>query len=111
MKQMDKDVGKRIRIKRIERGITQGKLASNLGLSYQQVQKYEVGSNRVSSGRLFYIAMFLDTPMSYFFEDVPVQIQNQLKDRAKKRDALQDLSGMDNRLKQAVSQLISALKH
>lgn len=67
-KRVDEYVGERIRGRRAQLGLTQHQLAEVLGLSYQQVQKYETGANRVSCGRLYEIATFLEVPVSYFFE-------------------------------------------
>lgn len=65
---IDRHVGDRIRRRRLLMGYTQEQLAEALDISYQQVQKYETGSNRVSAGRLFQIAQRLETSVSYFFE-------------------------------------------
>jgi transcriptional regulator with XRE-family HTH domain len=65
---VDLHVGGRIRMKRKIMGISQEKLADALNLTFQQVQKYERGSNRVSASKLYQIASFLGTPVSYFFE-------------------------------------------
>ncbi|MEL6257702.1 MAG: helix-turn-helix transcriptional regulator [Pseudomonadota bacterium] len=65
---IDQMVGERIRRRRVLLGLTQDQLADGLGISYQQVQKYETGANRVSAGRLYQIAVSLDTRISYFFE-------------------------------------------
>jgi transcriptional regulator with XRE-family HTH domain len=61
-------VGERIRTRRTELGLTQEELARQLSISYQQVQKYETGANRISAGRLYEIAQALATKISYFFE-------------------------------------------
>ena len=65
---IDEYVGRRIRERRCELGWTQERLASNLGISYQQVQKYEVGSNRISAGRLYQMAIRLEVDVGYFYE-------------------------------------------
>jgi transcriptional regulator with XRE-family HTH domain len=52
-------------------GLSQEKLGDALGLTFQQVQKYERGANRVGSSRLFEISRILDVPVSFFFEDMP----------------------------------------
>lgn len=65
---VDRHVGERIRHRRTLLGFTQEQLADALDISYQQVQKYETGSNRVSAGRLYQIATRLDVDMGYFFE-------------------------------------------
>jgi len=65
---LERTVGQRIREKRNSRGWTQKKLANELGISYQQVQKYETGINRVSAGRLFQISHLLGVDIRTFFE-------------------------------------------
>jgi len=69
--QADKHVGNRVRIARLSRGFSQEKLGEALGISFQQVQKYEKGINRVSTGRLQQIATILELPTSYFFDGLP----------------------------------------
>ena len=69
-KRVDDHVGERIRQRRTMLGLTQEHLASALNISYQQVQKYETGANRVSAGRLFEIAKRLETDVSFFFDGV-----------------------------------------
>ena len=63
-------VGKRIRQRRLVTGMTQSELAQAVGVKFQQVQKYETGSNRVSASRLWEIAKALDVTISYFFEGI-----------------------------------------
>ncbi len=70
-RRVDRQVGERIRARRAELGLTQEDLARALGISYQQVQKYETGGNRISAGRLFEIAQRLGAPVGYFFEGLP----------------------------------------
>ena len=65
---MDNHVAAKIKAARKAAGISQEALADKLGISFQQVQKYERGVNRVSAGRLFEIAMGLDKPVSWFFQ-------------------------------------------
>lgn len=65
---IDVEVGARIRLKRKLIGMSQQSLAGKLGVTFQQVQKYEKGTNRVGASRLSQIATALDVPMSYFFE-------------------------------------------
>jgi len=67
-KHIDRYVGERIRQRRTEIGLTQEQLAEALEVSYQQIQKYETGANRISAGRLFELAGKLDVEMGYFFE-------------------------------------------
>jgi len=67
-KRVDEYVGERIRQRRTLLGLTQEQLAAALDISYQQVQKYETGSNRVSAGRLYEIARHLDVEIGFFFD-------------------------------------------
>ena len=64
----DFHVGERIRERRAGLGLTQEDLGGTLQISYQQIQKYETGANRISAGRLFEIASALDVGISYFFD-------------------------------------------
>ena len=72
-RRVDDHVGARIRLRRTLMGMTQEQLAEALGISYQQVQKYETGANRVSAGRLFEIAQQLGADISYFFDGLDSQ--------------------------------------
>ena len=63
----DVEVGRRIRVRRLERQMSQTELADQLGVTFQQVQKYEKGVNRVGAARLQRIAGALDVPISFFF--------------------------------------------
>jgi transcriptional regulator with XRE-family HTH domain len=65
---VDRIVGRNIRIYRLQRGLTQTELADQLDLTFQQVQKYEKGTNRVGSGRLLKIATFLGVPVTALFK-------------------------------------------
>lgn len=65
---VDVHVGKRIRHRRWMKGTTQQQLAGQVGIKFQQIQKYETGMNRVSASRLWDIANVLDVPVSFFFE-------------------------------------------
>ena len=67
-RRVDDHVGARIRLRRTLLGLTQEQLAAALNISYQQIQKYETGANRVSAGRLFQIAQRLAVDVAFFFE-------------------------------------------
>jgi transcriptional regulator with XRE-family HTH domain len=69
-RRVDDHVGARIRLRRILLGLTQEQLAASLNISYQQIQKYETGANRVSAGRLFQIAQRLAIDVAYFFDGI-----------------------------------------
>ena len=71
---IDKYVGSRVRMRRIMLKLSQEKLGDALGLTFQQVQKYEKGTNRIGASRLHRIAGILQVPVSFFFEDAPSAI-------------------------------------
>ncbi|MFN3312829.1 MAG: helix-turn-helix domain-containing protein [Hyphomonas sp.] len=71
---IDRAVGQRIRLRRRERKLTQEQLGEILELTFQQVQKYEKGVNRVSAGRLYEIAGVLDVPVGYFFDGLDAEV-------------------------------------
>jgi transcriptional regulator with XRE-family HTH domain len=68
---IDIHVGKRVRMRRLFLGMNQETLANGLGLTFQQVQKYEGGANRISASRLSETADILGVPISFFFRDLP----------------------------------------
>ncbi|MFO1060164.1 MAG: helix-turn-helix domain-containing protein [Dongiaceae bacterium] len=67
---IDVHVGSRVRLRRTLLGMSQEKLGDAIGLTFQQVQKYERGANRIGSSRLFDLARVLDVPVAYFFEEM-----------------------------------------
>lgn len=67
---VDKHVGKRLRMRRSLLGMSQEKLADSVGVTFQQIQKYEHGTNRVSAGRLLKFSEILQVPIDYFYEDL-----------------------------------------
>ncbi|MGO7357061.1 helix-turn-helix domain-containing protein [Rhizobium ruizarguesonis] len=68
---IDIHVGSRIRLRRTMLGMSQEKLGESLGITFQQIQKYEKGTNRVGASRLQNISNILNVPVSFFFEDAP----------------------------------------
>jgi transcriptional regulator with XRE-family HTH domain len=66
--QVDQHVGSRVRIRRLTLNLSQSGLASRIGVTFQQVQKYEKGMNRIGASRLQQIAGALQVPVTYFFE-------------------------------------------
>lgn len=68
---VDIHVGSRVRLRRNMIGMSQEKLGEQLGITFQQVQKYEKGTNRIGASRLQAISSILDVPVSFFFEDAP----------------------------------------
>jgi len=71
---IDGHVGARVRMRRTLLGLNQTKLGEKLGVSFQQVQKYENGSNRISASRLFDLTRVLDVSIEHFFEDIPAEV-------------------------------------
>ena len=70
---IDVHVGARVRMRRVLLGMSQEKLGESLGITFQQVQKYEKGTNRIGASRLFKIAQVLGVPVSYFYEELAGQ--------------------------------------
>lgn len=68
---IDVHVGNRIRMRRQLIGMSQEKLGEMLGITFQQVQKYEKGANRISASRLYFTAKILGVPVQFFFDDLP----------------------------------------
>jgi transcriptional regulator with XRE-family HTH domain len=88
-KAVDAHVGARLRLRRMLLGMSQEKLARTIGLSFQQVQKYECGNNRIGAGRLYDLARALDVPVSFFYEDIapaPVEPPKSAKSDAAVKD-------------------------
>ena len=69
---IDKHVGSRVRMRRMMVGMSQEKLGEKLGITFQQIQKYEKGTNRIGASRLQQIALVLAVPVAFFFEGAPV---------------------------------------
>jgi transcriptional regulator with XRE-family HTH domain len=70
---IDIQVGNRVRIRRMLIGMSQERLGDLLGLTFQQVQKYEKGVNRIGAGRLFEVSRILNVPVDFFYEGVAAQ--------------------------------------
>ena len=86
---VDVHVGKRVRHRRWLIGMTQQQLAEQVGIKFQQIQKYETGANRISASRLWDIAEALDVPVSFFFEG----LDEGQKDAPEKKNVPADLMG------------------
>ncbi len=76
---IDVHVGSRVRMRRTLLGFSQQKLGTALGLTFQQIQKYERGANRIGSSRLYRLSRILDVEVSYFFEDLPPDVKRGAK--------------------------------
>ena len=70
-KNFNTHLGKKLRMRRLSLGLTQTKVANAINVTFQQIQKYEKGTNGVSSSRLMQLASFLKVPVNYFYEDYP----------------------------------------
>jgi transcriptional regulator with XRE-family HTH domain len=73
---MDIHVGSRVRLRRMVIGMSQEKLGEKMGLTFQQIQKYEKGTNRIGASRLHQLSMIMDVPVGFFFEDAPHHVAN-----------------------------------
>ncbi len=71
---VDVHVGRRVRLRRTLLGMSQTTLGDAIGLTFQQMQKYERGTNRISASRLFDLSRVLDVPVEFFFEDMPAAV-------------------------------------
>jgi transcriptional regulator with XRE-family HTH domain len=112
---VDDYVGERIRMRRTELGLTQDELARRLGISYQQVQKYETGANRISAGRLYEIAQELSVEVSYLFEGFQSERNaGQMPHGGNNRAAIDLVRNFqeikDDTLRSAVAGLLKAMK-
>ena len=74
---VDVHVGSKLRLRRTLLGMSQEKLGDAIGLTFQQVQKYERGANRVGASRLYDLARVLEVPVEYFFADMPDEVASQ----------------------------------
>lgn len=71
---IDIHVGSRVRLRRTLLGLSQEKLGEAVGLTFQQIQKYERGANRIGASRLFEFSRILDVPVSFFFDDMGIGV-------------------------------------
>jgi len=92
---VDVNVGKRIRMRRLFLGMNQTTLADALGLTFQQIQKYERGANRVSASRLSAIADVLGVPIPFFFTDLPISSGSEPPERQRARARMEDPETID----------------
>lgn len=85
---VDVHVGSRIRMRRQFVGMSQEKLGELLGITFQQVQKYEKGSNRISASRLYYTAKILGVPVQFFFDELPGTEERTGQDETREQDTV-----------------------
>lgn len=91
---VDRHVGGRVRLRRTLAGMSQEQLGEQLGVTFQQVQKYEKGSNRISASRLWQIAEILDVPVAFFFEGTRTSAAQNAAGFAEDRQA--EITGIAN---------------
>lgn len=89
---VDIHVGARVRLRRTLLGMSQEKLGDSVGLTFQQIQKYERGANRIGASRIYEFSRILDVPVSYFFEDMPDVLKSR---EGRMRVGLQDQDQKD----------------
>ena len=119
---LDVHVGSRLHMGRVLLGLNQAELGEAIGVTFQQLQKYEKGTNRISASRLFDLSHVLDVPIGFFFDDTPVKVTEvggaELSQSAEaefmfKREMLELVRAYthiaDPRMRQALRDLITAL--
>ena len=92
---VDEHVGKRLRQRRWLVGMTQQQLAENVGIKFQQIQKYETGANRVSASRLWDIASTLDVSINFFFDGLQAEKGVKIQSDAMPSDLMGDKEALD----------------
>lgn len=92
---VDVHVGKRIRHRRWMNGTTQQQLAEAVGIKFQQIQKYETGMNRVSASRLWDISRVLNVPVSFFFDGLNMQAEEEVQSTDLPGDILTDKEALE----------------
>ncbi|MGF1592194.1 MAG: helix-turn-helix domain-containing protein [Kiloniellaceae bacterium] len=99
---VDVTIGSRLRLRRLALGFSQDTLARSLGITFQQVQKYERGTNRIFASRLFQLARVLRVPVAFFFQGLPPtgdEAAPERADDATEMQNVQDLLGKSDTLK------------
>lgn len=94
---VDVHVGARLRLRRTLIGLSQSQLGRDIGLTFQQVQKYERGANRIGASRLYDLASILDVPVSFFFDDMPEEIKQKTPEQRRQTDAKHEADPMHRR--------------
>lgn len=101
---IDIHVGQRLRKRRVMLGISQTDLAKHLGITFQQVQKYETGKNRIGASRLYEISLMLETPVTFFFQEIPKSYNK----RGMAEDMEQEEYGEDSVMNRETLELVKA---
>ena len=88
-------LGKKLRMRRLSLGLTQTKVANAINVTFQQIQKYETGANRVSASRLWDISETLEVPVSFFFEGLEREQAEETTKKAVPPDLMGDKEALD----------------
>tara|TARA_B100000029_G_scaffold502058_1_gene576657 strand:- start:576 stop:944 length:369 start_codon:yes stop_codon:yes gene_type:complete len=104
-------LGKKLRMRRLSLGLTQTKVASAINVTFQQIQKYEKGTNGVSSSRLIQLSKFLKVPITYFFEDYADYTESNSQDPTRASDLnysflIKTFSKLDENQKSKIFQIL-----
>lgn len=107
---VDIHVGSRIRLRRTLLGLSQEKLGEAIGLTFQQIQKYERGANRVGASRLYALSQVLDVPVAFFYDDMPAEVSGKGKSKGARglADGLQAEFSSDPLAKRETLELVRA---
>lgn len=110
---IDRHVGGRMRLRRVIMALPQQALARKLGLTFQQIQKYEQGTNRISASALYRLAEALDVPVSFFFDDLPEDLAAPTRlgelSRRESLELLRSYYRIPDSLRKSVYQLVKAM--
>ena len=106
---VDVHVGSRLRLRRTLLGISQEKLGESVNLTFQQIQKYERGANRIGASRLYEFSRILEISISYFFEDMPKEVSDSYKSDVKGlSDQIQEEMESDPMIRRETLELVRA---
>ena len=105
---VDVHVGARVRVRRTLLGMSQTTLGEAIGLTFQQVQKYERGANRIGASRLFDLSQLLDVPVEYFFNDMPAEVAASSPAQSRRRAKAPPSYELDPMAKRETLQLVRA---
>lgn len=108
--ELNKKVGHNIKIIRKDSNVTQKELSAIFGVSYQQIQKYENGKNRISAGKLYKLSIILDVPVSAFFSGIDELLEHNILNITPLRlEILKKLESMDNlEIEESIYEMIAA---
>lgn len=107
--ELEEHIGLRIRRRRLHLGLTQDALARDMDVSYQQVQKYEAGANRISASRLLELARVMDVPIDYFFDGHSPKGPADAESIAHSSAAIETCRSLDSITQRPVRQAVDAL--